>query len=1765
MAMMDPRVAAIMAKLETDDQKPEEVKQPEKVKPPTTLEEFMKAEGLDEWPQRLTSEGAMDIQSEALLLGSHEDIANLLRESAPLGLYMLEDLETRLDKLEDKLRFYASQIITEEKPEEREEVIPFGVNKAFITQLMESDLGKSQSTGRGRKMLDFVETLKETRKKTLEYCQFPGFRPGELIELPAQLESLPILHRVTKAQNFNPGFRKFWKKLFLSEASVAVMQDTFWWFFLSSFDKSKVDEMNELYDRIADSFTALFTSTHKDVKDKFLSVYPDCLAQAIYMAYWEAFPESRGKMDETFKQNLINCVSEWVTGLKPVPGTWKSWNVQKMEAKALKGLEREGSQAANKLMQAAVLNKDMNLSLDMDSFNKMMASLGEVSGPLSTGGIPTPQDMTREISKLTNLTTITNGLSVNSHNLNLPLKDTPSRTSASRLATCATSVRKPPQESHQVGPGPEYERVLFNTSGRSPLISHYLHMRRLRDFKQPGKKRQLKHFLFRICEQTQKDIMEIERKRIETNREINNITKELMMTRNPLDLKILSERIIAIRASSVKASQSVFITSNNLSIETNMNTEPKDIRFILVQEPLYGNLELIGAKVTEFSLQIIMDGVLSYRHRGQGGNEDVFRFAVFAGQARAQSSFVIHIFQTTQNVPPRIVHNSILEVPELGFSTLTTNNLQVTHPNSPPSSIIYTVTAPPSHGRLRVQGRYHRQGDHAHQTFTQENIDQGHISYHHSDFNPSADSFVFDVTNGMQTLKGLQFAIEIIPTRLELEIQNFTVQEGMRKALTKNNIRLKSRYYDSKTITFTVVKQPGHGWLEEAGRRGQRLTTFTFAQLSQGRVYYLHDNSESLSDSFTVRGRVEEEGKDSREGVVYVSIQTINDQSPTVVINRQLKMWRSSLALITKEHLRADDSDSSPTEITYQVLSTTNGRVAFVNNAFRSIQSFNQEQVNRNQVVFVHDGDDEGGFMFYVTDGTNTDHKRENFNVLAEPLTLTLVKNSPLKVYPGRGHTITPQNLLTKTNDLNQTKPIIYHVLQKPKKGRIVTMYKDRALEVMSFKQEDINDGKIIYQHDAYLTKWTDHDNFTFEVRTLYAADIQNMMFKIQISYGNFQNQNQNDDIHVEGFVVQEGGSHVLSKQNIDATNYTRQQENNGKRARIWFSLLSKPMNGELYKGGRIISRGDRFLQSEINDGQISYQHDNSDTSNDSFVFNVHVEIQQAGKKEVEVQEMKGTFYISVLPLNDQPFRILSVNPVIQVVEGMSTVVSSDILKTVDLDTPPGGITYNVKTLPSNGILGYSGNSMQQIRQFTQKDIDDGKVTFTQHGSKQRGSFEVEVSDGKFPANSTSVSVSVVPITLHVTSNRTIYILQADTSVYITKDNLDISTNGNRQKIHYEIKIPPKYGQIFQLVYPVTFFKQVDIDKRNILYIQRNLSSHMDYFFCDIYYEGSSAVLRNKRVIVMVKPLVKQQPITSTIGGRTPVTTKNLDASQLANITGYTPRYTIIERPKFGHIVKIVRSRRDTNGRSQYKEVDQFTHEDVLYVRIYYVPQNFQFVREVEDSFSYLLSSRGVQPALGKMTLRVAPYPGYTTPRGGGRSHFDKPNADKNSTLFSEEPDRGEIVSPNVSPDFIIILAILIPLFVLVIFIIVIDGTTAPDDSHSLLYEHHNYLNVPIKSDGKHYANAEIGQGHSDADDLDSDSDNESNVISPLVDPDMTEISATVPECKVTPLLGAKRRPKEKDSGCDMDLFDWSMIEDPEFLQHCRTTTPVLKDNQYWV
>ncbi|XP_005101117.1 protein FAM227B isoform X2 [Aplysia californica] len=511
-------------------------------KPPSTLAEFLAAEGLDDWPLPMTLEGPLDIQSEGLFIGNQDDIAEILKEAAPLGLHMMDEMEDRLSALEDKINFYADRIVTDDKrPSRLAERLFHSPSRTFITEVSESDAVKSHRSSKGHKSVDLVDTMLETRKRSLDYYTFPGFVHGEFIELPAQLEAPPILHRVTTAQDFNPGFRKFWKKLFLSEASSAVMQDAFWWIFLDHFKKQEdfQEDKDCLFDRISDSYVALFTSINTDVKDKFLSVYPDCLAQALFCTYRESFPESKWRFSEEFKQYLVNLVYEWVTGLRPVPGVWKAWNEEGLEGSQTS----RDNETAKKMLEAAALHKKVELSLDMDGFSKVLDKLGTESFTSPQGNI------LREVTK-----------------------------SSNRLLSRGRSQLNK-QESHQIGPGPDYERVKFNTSGRSPLISHYLHMRQLRSYKQPGKKVRrteimklppegptyqqfiastiskadsLSREYSRLCDQTSADILDLERKKRDTNKQINSLKKALSEAKSLQERRTLMDKIIEFKESGQK-------------------------------------------------------------------------------------------------------------------------------------------------------------------------------------------------------------------------------------------------------------------------------------------------------------------------------------------------------------------------------------------------------------------------------------------------------------------------------------------------------------------------------------------------------------------------------------------------------------------------------------------------------------------------------------------------------------------------------------------------------------------------------------------------------------------------------------------------------------------------------------------------------------------------------------------------------------------------------------------------------------------------------------------------------------------------------------------------------------------------------------------------------------------------------------------------------------------------------------------------------------
>jgi hypothetical protein len=78
--------------------------------------------------------------------------------------------------------------------------------------------------------------------------------------------------------------------------------------------------------------------------------------------------------------------------------------------------------------------------------------------------------------------------------------------------------------------------------------------------------------------------------------------------------------------------------------------------------------------------------------------------SLLARNAQVKGIFPIRILSESHQHPPRVISNNLLEVQELSVVAITKAHLEITHPDSLPSGIKYTVQSQPAHGRLHLDG-----------------------------------------------------------------------------------------------------------------------------------------------------------------------------------------------------------------------------------------------------------------------------------------------------------------------------------------------------------------------------------------------------------------------------------------------------------------------------------------------------------------------------------------------------------------------------------------------------------------------------------------------------------------------------------------------------------------------------------------------------------------------------------------------------------------------------------------------------------------------------------------------------------------------------------------------------------------------------------------------------------------------------------------------------------------------------------------------------
>ncbi|XP_029797122.1 chondroitin sulfate proteoglycan 4-like [Suricata suricatta] len=1015
------------------------------------------------------------------------------------------------------------------------------------------------------------------------------------------------------------------------------------------------------------------------------------------------------------------------------------------------------------------------------------------------------------------------------------------------------------------------------------------------------------------------------------------------------------------------------LTAANLSVTTNQDVRTDhEIEFHVVRPPKHGRMLVNHSVSLAFSLHDLKQGHVTYRHDGSG-DSDMFNLTVKVKEIIVEVGVYVQVYSENHQRGTQILLKTLV-VEEGKPVKLSRRRLQAVHEDNIPSEATFIIRIPPMHGYL--QKSLAEEGslgadEKSPQIFTQQDIDNGNIHYVQKTPDQQQDRFLLDVLSGFPAVNGIEILVDIVPKRIPLEVQNFTVQEGGSRALLEDYLKIPNKYFQGVDCEFVLLKPPQHGYVENSNFPRMKLMKFTRKQVENELIYYVHDDSEELLDNFTIFASSSELGKQSLPQTLFVTVESVNDETPIITANKILQVWVNSVTEITSGDLCAEDEDSSPQDLIYWVTPPSNGHLALKSFPDQSIQNFTQAQINKGQLVFVHTGAMSGGFNFQVTDGLSF-APRQIFSITARALTLLLEVNRGLSIFPGSTKPLSSGDLRAVTNDADSTgnRTVTFTVISPPRLGRLVRVNPDNSTEEVSvFTQTLVSERLILYQHvDHENTGWAAEDSFTFTTSSPPAA-LGPEEFCITISYEITEPGRQSHLLANTGIAVKEGDKVLIGQSNLDASNLLLKLPKSQQSSyEIWFQVTSLPHHGAIMVGERNITKGKpNFSQYIVNKFGIIYLHDDSESLADNFTFAVWPNPKSKSAAKPEADFLEEMFNITISPVNDQAPELKTKGLRLKVLQGNRVVVGPENLRVEDLDSPPEEIRYMIIRNPNNGFLAMAHDPDIPVHHFTQADIDNSRVLFIQDGSPSSGVFYFSVTDGQHHPLYKLFNLDVIPISITLVNLTDLLLPQGQTIVPITNTHLSAMTNGRSPQITYKITWPLRHGHLLIENQVIISFGQEDLHSGRLSYHMTNLTASEDQLHFSLFTSESN--LTGQTLSIRVQPLLRVMS-NLTIANRVlyQLRRKDLDATELANRTNSDPKFEVTEPPVHGRLVRRV-------GRgTKMENATVFTQRDIDQGLLMLNPHaNLTGIDMVNDSFTFLLRADHVQPAVGYLPFTIVP------------------------------------------------------------------------------------------------------------------------------------------------------------------------------------------------
>ena len=268
-------------------------------------------------------------------------------------------------------------------------------------------------------------------------------------------------------------------------------------------------------------------------------------------------------------------------------------------------------------------------------------------------------------------------------------------------------------------------------------------------------------------------------------------------------------------------------------------------------------------------------------------------------------------------------------------------------------------------------------------------------------------------------------------------------------------------------IVYAITNQPLHGIISLKGT-SNHLVSFTQSELAEGTICYVHDDSESLREEVLLDVFIKFANGTSLPGqfeeLLSITILPQNDLNPNLTTTTLKKnLVENITSVLLTEDLEVTDGDSSPTDISFLLLSTPNNTQLLLNGSPLTVNSyFTQEDISSMKITLVPFRVGTESFLFSFSDGRHVNgNSSYKYTLAVHEQTLHLVHNNDITYFQNNkdGTIITQYHLNTSSNAPRSHTHFVVEL--PPCCGQIKHTDGDHELHV--FTQKDIDDSLVMY------------------------------------------------------------------------------------------------------------------------------------------------------------------------------------------------------------------------------------------------------------------------------------------------------------------------------------------------------------------------------------------------------------------------------------------------------------------------------------------------------------------------------------------------------------------------------------------------------------------------------------------------------------------------------------------------------------------------------